>query len=91
MGKLVVDKSYQITATRVRSFNGTNYLTVTPESQIIPVGDIGETADGVHEDLEDSERVKKRLLNEHALYKRRVARPKKWHYKTNQSARRVTI
>ena len=37
----------------MRSFKGTNYLTITPESQINPVDDIGETADVVHEDLDD--------------------------------------
>ena len=43
--------SYKITAARVRSFKGTNYLTIALESQIIPIDDIGETADVVHEDL----------------------------------------
>ena len=57
-------KSYKLLSVRVKCFEHTNYLSLTPESEIIPIEDIGTTAEIIEDDLKEHGIVKMEVEGE---------------------------
>lgn len=61
VGKIEEKRSYKLVAVKVRSYKGANYLSLTSESEITAVEDIGDTAEMMEEDLTEKGIVKKEI------------------------------
>ena len=64
VGKMEETKSYKLVSVKGKSFKGNNYLSLTSKSEIIPIDDIGDTAEIIKDNLKECRIVKKKVNDE---------------------------